>query len=394
MKKSTIITVLCFALGIIVLAAGFILLTDNNISNKLFSTTTTTTTTGGGGGDNPEYKPMDFFSEDVSQYITLGQYKGIEIEVDMLEVSDETIDMQLHQLLVTEDKFTKNFTGTVTEGTVFNIDYTGYLDGVAFKGGNDVDVEAYILNGEFYLIDGTPFIEGFAEGIMGRNAGEEFDINATFPDEYAQNESLAGKTVVFKIKINYIAETEEPSDEWVAEFTDDAYKTLAEFKQYFKDSINPEIEKANVSALWDKICNAATVIEIPEQQSDYYYNVYKEQIEYYALYSAYFFGKSMTYEEVRAYMGYETEDDLKEYAKETVKTELVLYAIMQAEGIQATDDELEALIAELMESESKTREEIIEKYSEEDMRKDIMVEKTEKFVEDNNSFVLKTEDAE
>ena len=78
MKKSTIITVLCFALGIIVLAAGFILLTDNNISNKLFSTTTTTTTTGGGGGDDPEYEPMDFFSEDVSQYITLGQYKGIE----------------------------------------------------------------------------------------------------------------------------------------------------------------------------------------------------------------------------------------------------------------------------------------------------------------------------
>jgi hypothetical protein len=97
MKKSTIITIVAFVLGVVVLAAGFVLLTDNNISDKLFPTTTTTTTTTGGGGSSPQrpqYDPMDFFKEDVSKYITLGQYKGLDIEVEQTEISQEQIVAQ------------------------------------------------------------------------------------------------------------------------------------------------------------------------------------------------------------------------------------------------------------------------------------------------------------
>ena len=116
MKKSTIITIIFFALGIIVLAVGFILLTDNNISNSLFPTTTTTTT--GGGKPDPELKPMDFFKTDISEYITLGQYEGLEIEVESIGIDDEYLASQIDRLLISSGKYTKLFEGTVTEGMV------------------------------------------------------------------------------------------------------------------------------------------------------------------------------------------------------------------------------------------------------------------------------------
>ena len=196
MKKSTIITIICFALGIIVLAVGFILLTDNNISNSLFPTTTTTTT--GGGKPDPELKPMDFFKTDISEYITLGQYEGLEIEVESIGIDDEYLASQIDRLLISSGKYTKLFEGTVTEGAVFNFNYVGYLDGVPFEGGNSAGTDAYILDGVFYLTSGSTFIEGFAEGMLGAGVGEWFSINATFPAEYGEA-TLAGETVVFDV---------------------------------------------------------------------------------------------------------------------------------------------------------------------------------------------------
>ncbi len=390
MKKSTIITIIAFALGLAILAAGFILLTDNNISNSIFTTTTaTTTTTGAVGGDDPEHDPMDLVNTDMSQYITLGQYKDLEIEVDMLEVSDEYVEMNVHQLLVSKNHFTKLREGTVSEGTVFNFNYIGYLDGDPFDNGNSAGVDAYIYDGVFYLLDGTTFISGFAEGILGKGVGEWFEIEATFPEEYSE-ETLAGKTVIFDIKINYIAQSEEPTDALIKECTSNQYETLEAYKTYIKSNLESQIKDNNINLLWDAVYDNATVISIPQEQADYWYYYYRDMIEYYVQYYA-MFGYTVTYDEMLTQMGFANDDELKEYAEEVATAELVLFAIMQAEDITATDEEYEKLVSELMASESKTREEIIAEYGEDQMRQDIMISKTEAFVEDNNTFVLKSE---
>lgn len=392
MKKSTIITIICFALGIIVLAVGFILLTDNNISNKLFPTTTTTTT--GGGKPDPELKPMDFFKTDISEYITLGQYEGLEIEVESIGIDDEHLASQIDRLLIGSGKYTKLFEGTVTEGAVFNFNYVGYLDGVPFEGGNSAGTDAYILDGVFYLTSGSTFIEGFAEGMLGAGVGEWFSINATFPAEYGEA-TLAGKTVVFDVKVNYIAKADALTDAIAKEISKNAYETADEFKQYLKDSVNSGIKNTNVSDLWGAILKAST-ISIPKKQFDYLYGTYKSQIEYYASMSGYTYENFLKAGGVAYYFGIEvyTDAELVEYVNETIKLDLALAAISKDAGVEVTDADYKAIVDEIVAQEGKTAEEIIEKYGEEALRKEALIRKTQKFVEDNNSFVLKTEDAE
>lgn len=391
MKRSTIITIALFVVGMFLLTAGFILFTDNNISNGIF-TTTTTTTGGNGGGDDPKHDPMDLLNTDLSQYITLGQYKDLEIEVDMLEVSDEYINTQIDNLLISKGKYTKLFEGTVTEGAVFSFNYVGYLDGVPFDKGNAAGAEAYISDGVFYLTSGTSFIEGFAEGVLGAEVGEWFEITAKFPDNYGE-ETLKGKEVIFDIKINYIAEANEPTDALIKECTSNKYETVEAYKTYLKSSAESQIKQNNLNTLWQTIYDNSTIISVPQQQLDYWYYYYRGMVEYYVEYYG-MFGYTVTYEQMLVEMGFENDDALKTYAKETVETELVVFAIMKAEDITATDEEYEKLVTDLMASENKTREEIISAYGEDQMRKDIMTSKTETFVEKNNSFVLNSDSEE
>ena len=398
MKKSTIITIAAFALGIILLAAGFILLTDNNISNQIFTTTTTTTTESAGGEaePKPDYQPMDFFKEDVSKYITVGQYKGLEIEVEQLEVAKEIVDLQVNILLAQEKEFTKVRDGKIDEKVIFSFDYTGYLTnedgslGEKFEGGASTDQLAYIDGTNLVTISesGTGgFIDGFAQGIKGHKVGETFKIDITFPETY-QDESLAGQKTVFEIKINYIAQT-NLTDGWVKEYSGGERATVAEFLEDIKSELNASIEQQNNQLLWNELTKGATVIEIPQQQFDYIYNAFCEEVNYYVqMYAMY--GMSYTFEEMLGMFGFKSTDELKEYAKDYIKSDLVVYAIMQAEGLEITDEEFEALLGELIESTGKTREEVIQNYGgEESLKQTMLLNKVNKLVLKENTFVEK-----
>ncbi len=397
MKKSTIITIICFALGIFILTAGFVLLTDNAISKgfkDLF-----TTTGNGGSGDGETYEPMDFFKVDVSQYITLGQYKDIVLEVNQIEVSQEEIDDRINVLLAQEDEFTKVREGNITEKVIFSFDYTGYYKksdgtrGDAFDGGAGTDQLAYIDGDTLVTIydakTGT-FIDGFAQGIIGAAVGSNFTIDVTFPTNYGN--SLAGQKVEFEIKINYIAETHF-TDAWVKEYTNDQHKTTDEFVQYLKDSVNPQIKDANIEALWVKITENATLVEVPQQQYDYLSNAMKEEVEGYVIYSQYYFGKQLDYLGVLKELGFKDEADFEkyvdEYAKSYVKSELVLHAVMQAENITVTDEEYRIFLDSLMESTGKTEAALLEQYGEEKIRQTIAFENLNIFIFNANKFVVK-----
>ncbi len=391
MKKSTIITILAFALGIIVLSLGFILLTDNNISRKLFETTTTTTAP----EVIPDAEPMDFFSEDVSKYVTLGQYKGLEIEVEQVAPSQEYIDSQIELLLINAKQYNEIKEGAISENAIFSFDYTGYLanedgsKGEKFDGGASTGQLAYIEGTTLVTISSSglgSFIDGFAQGILGHSVGETFDISITFPDDYSAE--MAGKKTIFEIKLSFIADTYY-TDEWIKEYTEGECNNYAELEQVFKDSAQNEIDNTNRDTAWQKIIENATVIEIPEQQLNYAYNYFVEDIESYIEYYSYY-GYTVTFEQMLSYYGFSSTAELKEYAKEVVLSDLVIYAVLQAEKFEVTDEEYAALIAELIESTGKTEAEVIEYYGgEEAIKQAMLLDKADKFVVKENNFIVK-----
>ena len=391
MKKSTVITVLAFALGLIVLATGFILFTENDIPNKIFATTTTTTQASSGSSDPVTYEPMDLFEVDVTKYITLGQYKGLDVKVDDVEVSQDLIDREIYYMLYQNKAFTKNETGSVKEGKIFNFNYTGLIDAVAFEGGSASNVDAYIMGDQFILTDGTTFIPGFAEGILGAKAGKEFSIFVTFPENYT--EELAGKKAEFRIKINYIVEA-ELTDEWVKTNTGGAYNTAKEFEKYAREYYESNLKSYNTALILSEISKNATFIEIPKQEYDYFYNYYTADASYYAE----MLGMTLDQFLATGYgsmLGIEftSVDQIKEYVENTVKEELVLYAILVCENIQYTQEEYNELLNQTAAAEGLTAAELIEKYTAETVHdyvhETLLLRKVEEFVYESNNLLIK-----
>ena len=405
MKKSVIITIAAFALGLVVLTVGFVLLTDNNISQSIFTTTTTapsastTTTTGlNGGEEDPKLEPMDFFKEDMTKFVTLGQYKDLAIEVDHLEVMEEAVDLQIEITLCQAGEYTKIREGVITGGVFFSFDYTGYLTkedgskGEAFEGGSSTDQLAFIDETDLITItsDGTgSFIDGFAQGMLNANVGDTLSLDITFPENY-HSADMAGKKTIFEVKINYIAQTNF-TDGWVKEYTNGQQTTCEEYKNYIRDGFNEEIEQENIALMWKAIIDNATFVEIPEQEFNYWFDYYKSEVEYYVYYYS-MFGYKVTYEEMLVMFGFENEEALRNWVtEEIVKTELVTFAIIQAEGFVATDEEYRIFLDILVEDTGKTEEELLETYGEEYIRQQLVLNDVDKKVYELNTFVLKTE---
>ena len=399
MKKSTIITIIAFALGIVILAAGFILLTDNNISKQIFTTTTTTTAQGGGETEPaPTYEPMNFFKEDVSKYITLGQYKEIQLEVDQLEVSNELVDLQIKILLVQEQETTKIREGKITDGTIFNFDYTGYLVnddgslGEAFERGAATDQIECVYGTDLITITGTEvsgFVDGFAQGVLGHKVGETFKVNITFPEDYTINPSMAGKKTVFEVKINYILQPNF-TDGWVKEYSSGECTTTSQFFNDMKAELNATNEENNNQLLWNYIVNAATVIEIPQQQFDYLYNSFCEKVNYYVQMYSMYYGATYSFDEMLTMFGFNNIDELKEYTIEYIKSDLVIYAIVQAEAFEVSDEEYNSVVSELMEANEMTAEEVIEYYGgEEAIKESLLLQMASEMILEENTFVQK-----
>lgn len=382
MKKSTIITIIAFVLGIAVLTAGFILVTDNNIKDSLFPSTSTTSTTKPQSPEEPAPEPMDFFSVDVSEYVTLGAYTGFVFDIDWIEIDEKAVDEQILMTMFKKGDLQKKEEGTVSEGMIFNFDYKGYINDVPFEGGSATNQTAYISGNDFVLTSGSTFIDGFAQGVLGAEVGVEVNVPVTFPEDY-HNSEYAGKDAVFKVKVNYI-QTGTFTDELADKYSNGKYKTAAEYRDSVKkdmeDSLAEKLNDEKSNLVWNKIIEGATFHSVPEEQFNYYFNNFKSYVESYQAYLG-------SYEAALKYFGFEDEDALKEYTNDVVKQELALYAVLQAENIQVTDIEFRAFVGELKESMGvETDEEVFAKYSEETIKEQIILDKTQKFVLENNTF--------
>lgn len=284
---------------------------------------------GAPGEDGPKYL-LDYTAGD---YVTLGEYKGIEIDAD--ELLQQWIDYAL-----SSDAETVEVTDRSVElGDTANIDYEGKMDGVAFAGGTAQGTDLEIGSGSF--------IEGFEEGVVGMEVGETKDIHLNFPDPYLPNPDLSGVPVVFTVTVNSITAQQIPelTDEYVAGLGLEECSTVEEYRDYMYNFMLEqetfESQKANIAI--ETAGENAAFKDVPEGMLNRMYENLLNTVSAYAsmygtdvgTYVAYIYGSTVD--------AYETV--LMDQAKLMAQHYILMGAIAEAEGIEITDAELEESIA-------------------------------------------------
>lgn len=282
---------------------------------------------------NPELVVVKKEDYVVTDYITLGNYKGIEYTIQKLEVTDKDVEDAINEELEANSE-EKEVTGrTVIEnGDIVNIDYEGLKDGVAFEGGT--------ATGQDLVIGSGSFIPGFEEGLIGATLGQKIDLDITFPEVYNQSPELAGQPVVFKVTVNSIKEVVVP------ELTEEYVKDVLGFDSIkaYKDDVRKELQDANeatmdnerVENIFQQIVEASEVSSYPKTLIDFYKAELKN---YYIQYASYFGMDYAAFLEASGVTEEEFDADAVSYAESMAKQELVLNAIKEAEGLTITDEE-------------------------------------------------------
>ena len=283
----------------------------------------------------PEYRALDF--------ITLGDYKGLTAEVDPIEITDEDIDERINQEIRNSEEASETLTeGTVEEGDIANIDFTGKKDGVAFDGGT---AEGYDLE-----IGSGSFIDGFEDGLIGVAIGDTVDLNLTFPEQYG-NADLAGQDVVFTVKVNSVSRAKELDDELASLLSDGEAATVDEYREYIKGILEEEAlenRKAQVEAdLLGQAAESITVDSYPQDLVDFEINQLKDYYQYYATIYGMDLGTLLS-----SMLGI-TEEEFPEQAaemvKENIRQEFCIDAIAETESLLPEGEELTAAYDELAE---------------------------------------------
>lgn len=306
--------------------------------------------------------------------VKLGEYKSLKGKMLDTEATDEDVENELKSM---QDRNSRLVTVEDREsqmGDTCDIDFEGFVDGVAFEGGK----------GENYPLElgSNSFIPGFEEQVAGHKTGEEFDVNVTFPEQYEA--SLAGKDAVFKCKINEIKTKELPEldDEFAKDVSE--FDTLDELKADLKKQIS-ERKEANAKTdyenqLIDQVVENMEV-EIPEcmnkQKCDEMIQDYSYRLQMQGLdLNTYLQYLGQTMEQFR--------EQFMDGAKQQVKVKLALDAIVKAENIEATEEEIAEEIAKLAEQYNMEADKIKAAVPQEQLTDDIVTRKAVDFVVDNS----------
>ncbi len=271
-------------------------------------------------------------------YITLPEYNGIEVSRADIEYSDEKEESDIAEILK-KNKYLDDTEGlAAADGDTVNIDYAGTVDGVAFDGGTDEGHDLELGSGSF--------IDDFEDQIVGHTVGETFDVEVTFPDDYSNDETLAGKDAVFSVTLNGVYRLPEFTDEFVQEHLSEYASTTEEYRQYLRDTN----EETNLKEYVSKYIASNT--EIKKYPSEYVKQLkanYKAaEISYYeymnSMYSSYYgYTPYSSYENYlsQTYSMNEEQYDasLDEKVADTLKTALFCQAVAEKENITATLDE-------------------------------------------------------
>ena len=283
--------------------------------------------------------------------VELGKYKGIEIKKIEYTTSDKDIEHELGHMAERNARLVTVEDRAVENGDITTIDFEGSIDGVAFEGGKAENHELEIGS--------HTFINGFEDQIIGMKLEEEKDIKVKFPDDYFSKD-LAGKDAVFKVKLHEIKKKELPKmdDEFAKDVSE--FDTLDELKNSIKEKLDTQnVEKAKYeteSEAIKAVCENAK-LDIPngmvEVEIDNMMKDMETRLSYQGLnMHQYLQMMNKTENDIR--------DNFKEQAKESIKTRLVLEAIVKAEKIEATPEEITEKIKEMASQYGRKEEELQE----------------------------------
>lgn len=281
--------------------------------------------------------------------VTLGKYKGINLKKVEYNVEDKDIDHEIYHMRERNARLINVEDRPVESGDTTIIDFEGFSEGVAFEGGKAENHEL--------VIGSNTFIPGFEDQIIGMKIGEEKDINVTFPEEYFSKD-LAGKPAVFKVKLHEIKKKELPEadDEFAKDVSE--FDTIKELKASIKEKLEDENKhKAEYETEEEAIKTVCdnTEIDIPsgmvETETDNMIRDIEQRLSY----------QGLNFEQYLKMMN-KTEADLRkemeEQALKQVKTKLVLEAIVKAENIEASEEEVKAKIEEMAQTYGRDAKEL------------------------------------
>lgn len=272
---------------------------------------------------------------DYNDYIKLGKYKGIEVKVEQVQVTDEDIDINIQMDLFDNGITPVNVTDRpVKWGDTINIDFVGYHNGEAFEGGA---AEGYDLT-----VGSKTFIDGFEAQLIGAELNKEIDVNVVFPENYG-NTTLAGQAATFKVKVNNIQYFELTEDFIVNTMGFDNEEAYREsIYQDLLDHYADDIARKKENDVYTAVIKGSE-ITIPDNLLEYYESDIK------TLYTNIAASYGYDFETFLTRSGSSLKDfeaDAKEYAKNMATRELIIKAISAAEGIEVTEEEFQAQVAE------------------------------------------------
>ena len=310
--------------------------------------------------------------DDVSKYVTIGQYKGLSLDKSVEAVTDDMVDGRIKEEL--QNKAEEVTEGSVQNGDVVTINYVGTKDGVAFDGGTANNYELTIGSGTF--------IDGFEDGIIGMKKGQIKDLDLTFPEEYS-SEELAGQEVVFKVTLQSFKRAPELTDDWAAKNTD--CKTAEEYRKEIRTTLEDEAKTSAQNTLretaWNTVLSASEVKEYPQDDLD------TAKTEFKTLYENYAKQGDMTLEDFVKAQGISMDDfeeQSSQYAEYKVKQNLIVQGIMDAENMTLEDEKSLSIQDELIKAYNvKDLAALVDKYGQAAVDESIGLLRVEDFILDN-----------
>ena len=267
----------------------------------------------------------------VKPEVTLGEYKGIEVEKKTAEVSDEDVNAEIDRVRESNSRMITVDDRATQDGDTVVIDFDGYVDGEQFEGGK---AEDYSL-----VLGSHSFIDNFEDQLVGKNIGDDVDVNVTFPEQY-QAEELQGKPAVFKVKIKEIKvkELPEADDEFAQDVSD--FDTLAEYKEDLKkklvESKEAAISREKEETIISKIIENAQM-DVPDPMVDAQTRQMTQE------FAQRIQSQGLSLEQYMQFTGLTPQkmvEELKPQALRRIQSRLVLEAVVAAENIEATEEEV------------------------------------------------------
>ena len=314
-------------------------------------------------------KPFIFTAEvALKPPVELGKYKGVKCTKIDTSVSDEEIDKRIEEERERDSRIVPVTDRAIKDKDIATIDFEGFVDDVAFDGGKGTDYDL--------TIGSHSFIDTFEEQLIGKNIGDDTEVNVTFPEDY-QEKSLAGKAALFKVSVKGIKEKQIPAlDEDYA--SDKGFDSVDEYREDIKKSIAGRKENEAKAAKEDELLGAIiedSKMDIPEAMID------TEADGLVRSFTRNIVSQGMSLEMYMQYTGMTRErlkDQMKEQAEKNIKSRLVLEAVADAEGIESTDEdfdkEVEKMASQYKMETDKLKEMMMDE-EKENIRHDIRMQK-------------------